>query len=100
VVGNCLPEEQKDLIISAYEDGALSDDPEKDAEAKGLLQKSDEGELKKIVEDIVKNNESVVADYKGGKESALMFLVGQGMKATKGSGNPQILKKLIIEVLG
>ena len=31
---------------------------------------------------------------------ALQFLVGQGMKATKGSANPELLKKLLIEVIG
>ncbi|MCK5096012.1 MAG: Asp-tRNA(Asn)/Glu-tRNA(Gln) amidotransferase subunit GatB [Candidatus Pacebacteria bacterium] len=87
----------KDLIIVTYNEGMLSNDPEKDAEVKGLLQKSDEGELKKIVEKILKEHASVVDDYKNGKESALQFLVGQGMKATKGSANPQILKKLFEE---
>jgi aspartyl-tRNA(Asn)/glutamyl-tRNA(Gln) amidotransferase subunit B len=41
------------------------------------------------------DNEKVVADYKAGKEAALMFLVGQGMKATKGAANPEVLKNLI-----
>jgi aspartyl-tRNA(Asn)/glutamyl-tRNA(Gln) amidotransferase subunit B len=41
----------------------------------------------------------VVAEYKSGKETALQFLIGQGMKATKGSANPQVLKKLFEEVI-
>jgi aspartyl-tRNA(Asn)/glutamyl-tRNA(Gln) amidotransferase subunit B len=89
----------KDLIISTYNEGALSDDPEKDAKEKGLLQQSDEGALKKIVESIITEHQSVVDDYKNGKESALMFLVGQGMKATKGSANPQMLKTLFEEAV-
>ena len=87
----------KDLITTTYNEGMLSDDPEKDADKRGLLQKSDEGELKKIVEDIIKEHTNVVDDYKNGKESALQFLVGQGMRATKGSANPQVLKKLFEE---
>jgi len=75
-------------------------DPEKVALQNGLLQKSDEGEIKKIVEDIVVANPSVVSDYKTGKAVALQFLVGQGMKATKGSANPELLKKLLLEVIG
>lgn len=75
-------------------------DPEKVAEVHGLIQKSDEGEIKKIVEEIIKANESVVEDYKAGKAQALMFLVGQGMKATKGSANPELLKKIILEMIG
>ena len=84
----------KDMIISTYKEGKISDDPEKDAETKGLLQKSDEGELKKIVENIVKKHSSVASDYKNGKDSALQFLIGQGMKETQGSANPQMLKEL------
>jgi aspartyl-tRNA(Asn)/glutamyl-tRNA(Gln) amidotransferase subunit B len=64
-----------------------------------MLQKSDEGELKAIVEEIVNEHPEVVSEYKGGKESALQFLVGQGMKATKGSANPQVLIKLLKELM-
>jgi aspartyl-tRNA(Asn)/glutamyl-tRNA(Gln) amidotransferase subunit B len=39
------------------------------------------------------------AYYKGGKESALQFLVGQVMKETKGSANPQIIKQLLLDLL-
>lgn len=89
----------KDMIISSFKNGTMSTDPQKDAEAKGLLQKSDEGELKKVIEGIVKEHASVAAEYKSGKESALQFLIGQGMKATKGSANPQVLKKLFEEAV-
>jgi aspartyl-tRNA(Asn)/glutamyl-tRNA(Gln) amidotransferase subunit B len=40
-----------------------------------------------------------VEDYKGGKKKALGFLVGQTMKATKGSANPQLVNKLLKELL-
>ena len=89
----------KDMIISVHKEGQISNDPETDAETKGLLQKSDKGELKKIVEEIVKEHVNVVDDYKNGKDSALQFLVGQGMKATKGAANPQILKELFKKFL-
>lgn len=75
-------------------------DPKEIAEKNGLIQKSDEGEIKSVVEGIIAANESVVLEYKSGKESSLQFLVGQGMKETKGSANPQILKKILIEVMG
>ena len=79
-----------------YKEGG---NPQDIAQEKGLLQKSDEGELTKIVEQILSENASVVDEYKGGKESSLQFLIGQGMKATKGAGNPQVFKKLFIELL-
>jgi aspartyl-tRNA(Asn)/glutamyl-tRNA(Gln) amidotransferase subunit B len=75
-------------------------DPEIIADKNGLMQKSDEGEIKKIVEEIINANPNVVEDYKKGKAAALMFFVGQGMKATKGSANPEVLKKIILEVIG
>ncbi len=73
--------------------------PKEIAEKENLLQKSDEGELKSIVEKIIAENEKSVTDYKSGNEKALQFLIGQGMKATKGSANPSVLRKLFEEVL-
>ncbi len=84
----------KDLLKIMVEEGGS---PQKIAEEKNMLQKSDEGELKKIIDEILSEHVSVVEEYKNGKESALQFLVGQGMKATKGSANPQVLKKLLEE---
>lgn len=52
-----------------------------------------------MVSEIVDANPSVVADYKAGKEAALMFFVGQIMKMTKGSVNPQLAKDAILEKL-
>ena len=69
------------------------------AKEKGLLQQSDPEALKKMVTEIISDNPTVVADYKAGKIAALQFLVGQGMKKSKGSGNPGVLKKLFEESL-
>ncbi len=74
-------------------------DPEIIIKEKGLVQISDESALLKIVVEIIDNNPQSVADYKGGKDRAIGFLVGQTMRATKGQGNPQILNKLIKEEL-
>lgn len=87
----------KDLLAFLYTEGG---DAETLAKERGLLQQSDEGALKKIAEEIISVNTSVVADYKAGKESALMFLVGQGMKASKGSANPQALREIFKSLLG
>jgi Asp-tRNA(Asn)/Glu-tRNA(Gln) amidotransferase B subunit len=40
-----------------------------------------------------------VADYKAGKAAALQFLVGQGMKESKGSANPVILREMFLKLL-
>jgi aspartyl-tRNA(Asn)/glutamyl-tRNA(Gln) amidotransferase subunit B len=86
----------KDILKIMFEQGGS---PAEIAEKEGLLQKSDLGELEKIAEKIITDNPKVVADYKAGKEAALMSLVGQGMKATKGSGNPVVLKELFLKLL-
>lgn len=73
--------------------------PMKIAERENLLQKSDKGELIEIVKKIIDQNPKIVDDYKGGKENALMFLLGQIMKETKGSANPEIAKQVLTELL-
>lgn len=60
-----------------------------------LTQMSDNQELEKIVETIIAENQLVVADYKAGKENALKFLIGQVMKASKGSADPQQAGEII-----
>ncbi|MCU5171356.1 Asp-tRNA(Asn)/Glu-tRNA(Gln) amidotransferase subunit GatB, partial [Bacillus paranthracis] len=63
-------------------------DPEEIVKAKGLVQISDEGTLRKVVTEILDNNEQSIEDFKNGKDRAIGFLVGQIMKATKGQANP------------
>ena len=74
-------------------------DPEVIVKEKGLVQISDEGEIKKIVEDVVNNNPQSIIDYKAGKDRALGFLVGQVMKQSKGKANPGMVNKLLLEIL-
>jgi len=73
--------------------------PIKIAEEKGLIQNHDESALKEIVQKIIDLNPNVVATYKSGKENAIMSLVGQIMKESKGSANPQMVQKLLKELL-
>ncbi len=109
-----IPAEHLVKLISIIEKGTISNnqgkkvieelfanprDPEIIIKEKGLVQISDEGALLKIVVEIIDNNPQSVADYKGGKDKAIGFLVGQTMRATKGQGNPQLLNKLIKEEL-
>jgi aspartyl-tRNA(Asn)/glutamyl-tRNA(Gln) amidotransferase subunit B len=74
-------------------------DPQTIVEEQGLVQISDEGAIKAIVEQVVDNNPQSVADFKAGKEKAVGFLVGQIMKETKGKANPGLVNKLILESL-
>ena len=69
------------------------------AEEKGLMQESDTGALEETASKIIANNESVVEDFKNGKEAAMQFLIGQGMKETSGSANPQVLKEVFTSLI-
>ncbi|WP_127582421.1 Asp-tRNA(Asn)/Glu-tRNA(Gln) amidotransferase subunit GatB [Paenibacillus koleovorans] len=73
--------------------------PQQIVEEQGLVQISDEGAIKSIVEQVIANNPQSVADFRAGKEKAIGFLVGQVMKESKGKANPGLANKLILEVL-
>lgn len=74
-------------------------DPEKYVEKKGLKTVSDEGALRRAVEDVIAANPKSVEDYRNGKEKAIGFLVGQTMKAMKGKAEPGMVNRLLKEML-
>ncbi|MBO6243184.1 MAG: Asp-tRNA(Asn)/Glu-tRNA(Gln) amidotransferase subunit GatB [Clostridia bacterium] len=74
-------------------------DPEDIIKEKGWIQISDEGAIKEVVLKILEENPQSIVDYKGGKDRALGFLVGQDMKETRGKANPQLLNKMFLEEL-
>src|SRR5690625_906197 len=99
-------------MIKMIEDGTISSkiakrvfaelvenggDPEEFVKREGLAQISDEGQLREIVLKVLAENEQSVMDYKGGKDRALGYLVGQVMKATKGQANPPLVNKILKE---
>lgn len=73
--------------------------PQEVVEEKGWMQISDTSELEQVVNGVLDANEKSVEDYKGGKTNALGFLVGQCMKATKGQGNPAMMKEMLLKLL-
>jgi aspartyl-tRNA(Asn)/glutamyl-tRNA(Gln) amidotransferase subunit B len=64
------------------------------AEARGLLQVEDESALKEIVATVIANNPGPAEEFKAGKVATLQFLVGQGMKLSRGTANPAKLTEL------
>ena len=74
-------------------------DPEAYVEAHGLKTVNDVGALEEVIREIVKANPQSVADYKGGKQKAIGFLVGQTMKAMKGKADPGTVNKILKQVL-
>jgi len=84
----------KDLFQRMFQTGQP---PELIVKEQGLTQISDESGIIGVVQEVLKESPSVVADFKGGKMAALGFLVGAVMKKTKGKANPQVVNKLLKE---
>lgn len=82
----------KSILFELVQNGG---DPEKIAEEKNLLQVSDEGEIAKIVADVLAANPQAATDVKAGEMKAIGFLVGQVMKASQGKANPGLAQELI-----
>jgi aspartyl-tRNA(Asn)/glutamyl-tRNA(Gln) amidotransferase subunit B len=64
-------------------------------EVKGLRQVSDAGALESVVDEVIAENAGLADQFRGGKEGVLNALVGQVMKKTKGSANPQVAGELL-----
>ena len=60
---------------------------------------SDEDSIKAIAKKVVDENPEQVASYKGGRDKLFGFFVGQVMKETKGRANPQVVNKLLHDLL-
>ncbi|MBU1215949.1 Asp-tRNA(Asn)/Glu-tRNA(Gln) amidotransferase subunit GatB [bacterium] len=69
-------------------------------DALGLKQVSDTGALETICDAIIAANGDKVAEYKGGKDKLFGFFVGQVMKESKGSANPQAVNDILKVKLG
>ncbi|MDR1603663.1 MAG: Asp-tRNA(Asn)/Glu-tRNA(Gln) amidotransferase subunit GatB [Gracilibacteraceae bacterium] len=75
-------------------------DPETIVREEGLGQISDTAALAAAVDEVLARNPKSAEDYRGGKEQALGFLVGQVMRATQGRANPALVNQLLKEKLG
>lgn len=88
----------KDLLPIILADKTI--DVKKAAEEKGFIQKNDPEFLKKIVEEVITENPTQVADYKSGKETMFMYFVGACMKKSGGAGNPSLFQEILKTALG
>jgi aspartyl-tRNA(Asn)/glutamyl-tRNA(Gln) amidotransferase subunit B len=66
----------------------------------GLKQESDSGAIEAIVDEVLKANQTMVEEFKAGKEKAFNGLVGQVMKASKGKANPAQVNEILKKKLG
>lgn len=74
-------------------------DPALYVEEKGLKMVNDEEVLRKTVDEVIAANPQSVADWRGGKEKALGFLVGQTMKAMMGKADPASVNRILKELI-
>lgn len=86
----------KEVFEAMFEEDV---DPDVYVEENGLKMVSEEGALLKTVKEVIAANPKSVEDYRGGKEKAIGFLVGQTMKAMKGKADPGAVGKLLKELL-
>ncbi len=70
-------------------------DPHHIIEEKNLSQLNDEDSLLKIIETVIEENPDQAVQYRAGKETVLMFLVGKVMKKSRGKANPQKIQELL-----
>ncbi len=86
----------KELLKEMF---ATRKSPKQIVEEQGLVQITDESELRRIIDEIVAANPKAVQEFLSGNEKVLGFFVGQVMRATKGKANPQLANKLVREAL-
>ncbi|MBU3934934.1 Asp-tRNA(Asn)/Glu-tRNA(Gln) amidotransferase subunit GatB [Patescibacteria group bacterium] len=94
--GKITSKTAKEILIEMLQTGK---DPSQIIDDKGLGQVSDEKEIEKAARKVIKENKEAVEDYKSGKQNALQFLAGKVMADTKGRANPQLVQKLLSDIL-
>lgn len=86
----------KDVLEKAHASGR---GPGRIVDEEGLAQVSDESHLMELALELIQENPDQVNTYRGGKTAILGWFVGQMMKATRGKANPQIARKILVELL-
>ena len=87
----------KDVFVDMFESG---EDALDIVERKGLTQISDSGAILELVESVISDNASKVAEFRNGKDKLFGFFVGQVMKKSQGKANPKLVNDLLKDKLG
>ncbi len=85
----------KKILSVMFDDSFV--EPEKYAVENGFVISNDTGLIDKVVKEVVAADPKSVADFKGGKEKALMALFGKCMKELKGNCDPQTLRTILVD---
>ena len=86
----------KEVFATLFEKGG---DPDQIVKDRGLAQVSDASAIEAFADQAIAANPKVVADFKAGKQAALMFLVGQVMRLSRGKANPSLASTLLKQKL-
>jgi len=87
----------KDIVEEAFVSGKM---PEAIVKEKGIQPPiSDEGQLIRIIEEVIASNPKAASDYRAGKVNALQALIGQVMKQTRGQAKADSVRTLLIKKL-
>ncbi|WP_339865629.1 Asp-tRNA(Asn)/Glu-tRNA(Gln) amidotransferase subunit GatB [uncultured Algoriphagus sp.] len=78
---------------------SVSESPMEIAQRLNLIQESDEGSLRPIVEEVLEANAAKVKEYKSGKKGLMGLFMGQVMKKSQGKADPKVATKLLTELL-
>jgi aspartyl-tRNA(Asn)/glutamyl-tRNA(Gln) amidotransferase subunit B len=76
-----------------------SEPPEAVMQNEGLSQISDEGELVKIIDEVIAANPKQLEQYRSGKTTVMNFFLGQVMKASRGQADPAAVTRFLKEKL-
>lgn len=95
--GKINSKQAKEVLAIMEEKG---EDPLRIVKEKGMEQISDDSFISALVDEVIKENPSVVSDWQRGKDHALGYLVGQVMKKSKGKANPALAKESILKIIG
>ncbi|MBQ8393657.1 MAG: Asp-tRNA(Asn)/Glu-tRNA(Gln) amidotransferase subunit GatB [Clostridia bacterium] len=87
----------KKILNAMFDDAAVV--PSKYAEENGFIISNDTGLMDKVIKTMVEADPKAVADYKGGKEKAIMAIYGKCMKELRGNCDPQMLRTKLIEYI-
>ncbi len=82
----------KEVLVAAWDS---SETPDQIADRLDLRQVRDDAQLEAWADEAIASNEKAVTEYLGGRKQALGYLVGQIMKASRGSAEPRAAQEIL-----
>ena len=82
----------KDVLEDMFSSGKTA---RQIVDEKGLQQVTDQGEIAKVIDEVIAENPKMVEQYLAGKDKLFGLFVVQDMKLTKGKANPNMLNDIL-----